>query len=279
MAMLLSAHGMLAGGPSIDWAGANSTNRDILYLCLSGGYRPAGISTNAGVSFEPIDRALIPQLVTTNLDFGLRRYVLVVSELLLRSDDGGTTWTNTGARSFLRKQANNEVAEARNSFWKEFTRRFPERSAVWHGLFAVFSFSYVCGLAVVLRKEHGWLAVAETALRGLVVLGLLWCMLVGFHAWVNWQAAAQWLAAYWNTSLYFEPSGKTALVMWIAAKPWALFVYLCAMGFVLPGSPRLFCAVCRSATPHRLQDCRFYSIVASTMVLLFHVKILFVGYW
>ena len=92
-----TAEGMLRAEPSISSVAIDAHDPDVIYLHLK--YVPckAAFSTDGGVTFQALDERKIPQNLTITLSNGTRRYVLADSFRLLRSDDGGATWTNTGA--------------------------------------------------------------------------------------------------------------------------------------------------------------------------------------
>jgi hypothetical protein len=76
-------------------------------------------------------------LLTTNTAIDQRRYILAEG-FLLRSDNGGLTWTNTGARRFVREQTDTAIKKEQNEFDREFRTRMPFRTKLWTPLFVLF---------------------------------------------------------------------------------------------------------------------------------------------
>lgn len=278
---------MLRSGPRIESVAIDPQNPDALYFRASFGLfacgddHEAAISTNGGRTFMTSPRTEIPDGWTTNLQSGIRRYVLVDSYNILRSDDGGLTWTNTAAISFIRTRSTRDCREAERYFWSEYGKRLPWQSPFWNLLFTTFASVHFLLIAVFCRR-HELLPSVLTALRGVLVVVLLWTLLWGFHAvvhsWVDNQystAYGHYALAYWNTSAAMHPSAKLGLAMAIAARPLPLLVYLLLLWPILPGAVDVMSGPSKRFHPLAL----IIAIVAGTAFVAFHLWMMFVGYF
>jgi hypothetical protein len=273
--MITAAQAMLRSGPEIVSAAIDQKDSNIIYLHISSQSVKAALSTNGGMNFQGIKEKYIPENLTTNLTLGTRRYVLK-DWTLLRSDDGGLTWTNTGTASFLRKIANAEIEVERNHFWEEFGSRLPQQSVFWHVIFGVFAITYAVAAFCTLRSQ-GSFGAFLTVLRGLFMILLLWCFLWMVHSFFFHWAERQYPSAYWNTSAEFRPNAKTGLIMAIAARPLPLLVYLIALWPILPGSINVMLGP--QPTTRRRNCASILAITIGTLFVLFNLCMTFVGYF
>jgi len=136
-------------------------------------------------------------------------------------------------------------------------------------LFGVYAAAYVL-LSFRLLRSSGLPGAIVTILRGLVILILVWGLLAGFHpvaiAWTN--------PAAWGGTYRLCPSAKLGLAMAVAAQPVPLLLYLLALWPILPGSKEV---LIRAFSPgRRIAD--VLAIVFGTVVVFFHLYMLFVGY-
>lgn len=269
----------LNSGPQIKSVRIDSNDSATVYLQISELPKPMAVSTNAGDSFSTFPGGILPDSATTNLRHGPRKYVLVDSAILLRSDDSGITWTNTAARKYLREQTDKEIEQEKRDFDNGYSERLPQRSAFWHPTFAGVTLLYCVFIVAFLREESGWLSAVRIALCGAATLGLAWSLLAGFSHVIHWMANAQWPSRFWNTSSEFNPSVKTGIAMAIAAKPLPLLCYLLVLAMILPGTYRalILASGSRTAATERL----FFaaSIVAGVVFVGFHIWMIFVGYF
>jgi hypothetical protein len=108
-------HGLLMAAPEIVSFSVNVTNSDIVFITVQdrghGILNFTALSTNAGNTFGLIATGPETSSLQTSVAVGQRRYVLChpflwaqENSVLLRSDDGGLTWTNTGAGRFVHEQ-------------------------------------------------------------------------------------------------------------------------------------------------------------------------------
>jgi hypothetical protein len=286
---VIIAFALLAGGqianaklratPEIRSVTMDPANPDMLYLQISFFEKTIGVSTNGGWTFQTISRDAMPTNTTSKLHFQLRRYALIHSEELLRSDDGGLTWTNTAAAKFLRAQTKKLIEQEIKSFQEESATRLPDRSSLWNPVFAAFAIFYCLLAAYVMRKEEGlWFAI-NAVTKGVLILFIFWCLLTGFHIWVRWQTNSQWPGRFWNTSSEFNPSFKTGVIMAIAAQPLPLMLYLIALWWVLPGSSSALAAISGTCTAKRKQNYHLVSTIVGIAFLIFHLIMVFVGFF
>jgi hypothetical protein len=262
--------------PEIVSVASDPKNPDVVYLRIKGLPCKAAVSTNAGQSFQPVPEESIPPNRTTNLHFGPRHYALANPRYLLRSDDGGSTWTHTGATEFLRDQANADMEQEKHRFWEEYGPRLPGQSALWLPLFGVFAGAHFL-LIVLSVHRQGWLRAVWLGLKGLVVILLVWILLWCFHRYVFGLTHSQWPDAYWNTSMLSQPSPKLGVAMAITARPLPLLAYLLVLWPILPGSLDAMLALGGSRAAARRRTCFALSISAGTVFAAFHLWMMFVG--
>jgi len=220
----------------------------------------------------------IPSNLTTNFRFSLRRYVLADPRNLLRSDDGGWTWTETGATEFLREQATAEMEQCKQGYWEEYGARLPDQSVLWLPLFGTFAGAHVLLIILSVRRQ-GWLRAIWLGLKGLVVITLVWILLSCLHWYIYGHAHSQWPDAYWKSYMLMRPSPKLGLAMAIAARPLPLLCYLLVLWPILPGSLDAMLALGGSQTLGRRRACFVLSILAGTVFAAFHFYMMFVGYF
>ncbi|MGV3774392.1 MAG: hypothetical protein ACO1QB_15940 [Verrucomicrobiales bacterium] len=270
----VKVEGMLYLGPEIAEVKTDLANSNHIWLRFIGLELTNAISLDGGLTFQLEINEFPKGHWTTNLNHPPRHYVLVNEAHLFRSIDGGASWTNTSTGAFLRLQTNKEIERVQKVFEQEASDRLPQRSNLWHPLFATFATAYVL-LLVYGFKSSSKLKLLTSALRGGSMFVLVWCSLVGFHAFVLWNARAQWPAAYWDTSRGFFPTAKTGLVMGIAANPIPLLIYLCCLWPLLPGASE----VINKTMPSFIHRWPVVRCLFATLFLIFHLWIIFVGYW
>lgn len=217
--------------------------------------------------------------LATNLSSRLRRYVLAGSTDLLRSDDGGKTWRNTTAAKFIRAQIRFEMERDKKRFLERYSKRIPERSVLWHPLFAMAALTYCAIILLSQRKSGGWLHAVRNATSGVVVLGLTWGFLVFVHNRLSWMVHTQWPEAFWSTHAEANPSLKTGLVMAIAAKPLPLLAYLMVLLWILPGFAEAVAVLGGPRMQARRSDLLRIAICAASVFVAFHLAMIFWGYF
>jgi len=279
MVMTHVAQAMLFRGPGITSVAIDENDPNAIYLHIECSPCKAALSTDGGVTFQALDGRMIPKGLTTNLSSGTRRYVLCDRIRLLRSDDGGTIWTNTAASAFLRDQSGLDIEREKRRFREEYGARMPDRSAIWQPLFGLFGGSYFL-LTVLALKKRGWLDAIWTGLRGIVILLLVWCLLGGLHAVVREWTDEQYPLAYWNTSSTKCPSLKLGLAMKIAALPLPLLMYLVALWPLLPGSLNILTGGSPSVAQKHSRIALGFSVAVAVVFITFHLAMLFIGrFW
>lgn len=271
----VATQAMLRGGPEITAVALRPGEPDCVLIRISYAPCEAAISTNAGQTFSAVSREDAPSDWSTNLTAGARRYVLSDAIRLFRSDDSGLTWTNTGATAFLREQSEAAVEQEKDWFREEYGSRLPPRSVLWHPLFALYAIGYSFVTVLILRRG-GVLSASLTAMRGLAILLLVWSLLAGMHAVVTNWTSKQYPMAYWNTSMRMHPSPKLGIAMAVAALPLPLLAYLAILWPILPGSKN----VLAHAFPRKGgRVALVLSLVAGTVFVLFHLGMMFIGYF
>ena len=270
------AQAYLRAGPEIASVAIDAENPDVIRLGLSGLPCEAAVSADGGLTFTAASEADVARHHwVSSLSAGSRRYVLADSIHLLRSDDAGITWTSTSATSFLREQSQAEVEKEKEWFRNEYGARLPQRSALWHPVFAAYACGYFL-LALFLLRSQGAVRALLTGLLGLVVLFILWSFICGIHAAVMDWTGSQYPMAYWNTSSQSCPSWKLGLAMTIASSPWPLVVYLLFLWPVLPGS---FDILNRTPAGARRRAALALAVAAGTAFVAFHLGMVFIGYF
>ena len=271
LVMVESAQAMLRAGPDISYVGIDKRDPNNIYIRIEYSTCKAAYSSNGGMTFRPLDEQTIPVDLLTNLSLGLRRYVLSDNRLL-RSDDGGVTWTNTAARSFLWNQAKAELKQEEKHFWDKYGARLPDRSDLWHPIFGLFAVCYFL-LSIRALRAQGWLSAIWTGLRGVFIILLVWCLLVGFHAY--FRRMIEWIAP----SPMVRPSPKLGWAMAIAARPLPLLVYLLVLWPLLPGSLNVMSGNNSSQKQSRRRMALSLSVVVGAVFIAFHLYIMFIGYF
>ena len=129
---------MLLGGPEIVSFSVDPTNTSIISITVEDRSHEVlnfrAVSTNGGSTFSLMIPSIDPRVSGTDVDLGQRRYTLA-DGFLLRSDDSGRTWTNTGARKFVREQTDAAIKKERIEFERVSGARVPFRSEWWTPLF------------------------------------------------------------------------------------------------------------------------------------------------
>jgi hypothetical protein len=269
------AQAKLRAGSEVTAVTLDPTNSDKVAIRISGLSCKAAISTNAGRNFLAVAGRDISAAWSSNLTAGARRYVLVDSFCLFRSDDAGVTWTNTGASAFLREQSKTDMNEEEKWFREEYASRLPLRSSLWLPLFALFAGCHFFFTFRSLRQDGSFRAVL-VGLRALFVLSLVWALLSASHAVVLHWTANQFPTAYWNTSAQMHPSPQLGLIMAIAAQPLPLWGYLLVLWPLLPGSAEM---VIKRFHERRRRLALAICIAAGTVSVLFHLFFIFSGYF
>jgi hypothetical protein len=275
-----TAHALLMVGPEIISFSVNPTNTDIVFIKVEDGAHEAlnftALSTNAGNAFS-LTTTIESPLWQTNVAVGQRRYTLGDGSLL-RSDDGGVTWTNTQARRFLREQIDATIRKEQAE-WEKGTRSWvPFRSEAWTPVFVLFSVFHAVGIFASLKNSRGWLDATASAVQSAALLLIAWVMLTASYYVFHSFNDGQWPSRFWNTSALFVPNLKTAIIVNIAAKPLPLLAYLVLLSLVLPAT--IDAILHRAVTPPiRLRIQPTLSLTAAVVILLTHVYFAFIGYF
>ena len=275
-----SAMANMRPAPEITAVSVDKNNPDFVYIRLSDLNITSALSTDGGAVFRPVTNELVLGDLTTNLNTGSRQYIRVGSTELFRSDDAGKTWTNTSAARFVREQINREIERQKERFWERYGKRIPERSALWHPLFAITGLAYCSIILLSQRKTGGWLPAVRNVMSGLTVLGFVWGFLLIVHHSLSWMVHTQWPGAFWSTHAAANPSAKAGLVMAIAASPLPLIAYLTVLLWILPGFAEAFAALGGSRMQSRKNLPLRIAICAASIFFMFHVALIFGGsFW
>ena len=269
---------MLMTGPEIVSFSVNPTNTYVVSIQVEDAVNEAlnftALSADAGETFSIIEPPEL-RLAPTNLLADQRRFALG-GGFLLRSDDGGLTWTNTGARRFLREQIDAVIEKDRAEHEKETRARVPFRSNLWTPVFICFAVLHSIVVFPTLRSSRGGMVAMANTFQSIALLLIAWLMLTASYHVFHFFNDEQWPGRFWNTSHQFYPGLKTAIIVNIAAKPLPLLAYLIAVSSILPGT--LDSVLDRFVNPpirRRIQLVLF--LLAAVLVLLIHIYLSFIG--
>ena len=105
--LTVNVHAKLIASPEILTVKIDANNSEIIYFKVSGGGLCIKdvISKNGGESFSTAAQSDISHYKWSDkLHSGNRKYVVVDSFYLFRSDDSGISWKQTSASTYIRKQ-------------------------------------------------------------------------------------------------------------------------------------------------------------------------------
>lgn len=111
-----SARAFLREGPEISEVLVDADNSNLIFLRIEHLSIDFASCSNGGMVFRKVPEPDVRDNLKTNLSHGLRRCVIVDNLVLLRSDDGGNTRTNTVARKFLVDMIDGEIEEEQTWF-------------------------------------------------------------------------------------------------------------------------------------------------------------------
>ena len=266
LGFVVPARALILRSPAITSVAVDPANPDFVLIHMDILSCKAALSRDGGLSFQAISENDIPAGLSSNLTVGVRQYVLGGTDCLLRTDNGGATWTSTTSQEFMRRQGQTEWAEKEERYREEYGSMIPERSDIWYLVFGFFAAGYLSGVLITCRKM-GWARVSYTGLQGLLVL-----LLVGvFHSCFQ--------EYMWEYAPLFPPSAKLACAMAITARPLPLLLYLLILWPLLPGSMRILAGVDPSAASTRRRWAFGLAVAAGTVFMVFHLYMVFIGYF
>lgn len=268
-----SATAKLKANPEISFAGIDPANPDYVYLRFDYAPCQSAFSTNAGASFQVAATQDLPPNVGARLSAGSRRYVVLDACRLIRSDDNGTTWTNTAIASFLREQRLLEEGRMERKFELKYGAQIPARSDYWHAVFGAFA--AICFLLIIrATRTRGWLYAIYTGLRGVIVILLVWSLLICVHE--LFMNLMHWPIHY-DDSHRFLPNYKLGVLMAITARPLPLLAYLLVLWPLLPGSIDVMTGKNEVSLRNRRRMALMIAVTAGIAFAGLHMYMLFSG--
>lgn len=261
------ARALILRPPEITSVAVDPANPDVVLIHMDFLSCKAALSRDGGLSFQAISENDIPAGLSSNLTVGVRQYVLGGTDCLLRTDNGGATWTSTTSQEFMRRQGQTEWAEKVDRYREEYGSMIPKRPDAWYLVFGLFAAGYLSGILITCRKM-GWARAGYTGLQGLLVL-LIWVFHWSFQEYM-WDFTGHVL---------FPPRAKLACAMAITARPLPLLLYLLILWPLLPGSMRILAGEDSSAASTRRRWAFGLAVAAGTIFLVFHLYIVFIGYF